>query len=368
MNTPVFLYGTLRDADLRRVVLGAAVEGRPAALPDHAVRAVPGASHPALCEAPGEAAPGEIVTLSGAALERLAFYEACFGYEARDLATSAGAARVYAAAEPMPAAAPWDFEAWRRRWGVTAREAAREVLDHHGREAPDWVRRRWTQIGQRADAAARAAKGGPPQDLRRGFGRADVEIVRHARPFTSFFSVVEQDLRFRRFDGSWSETVSRSALVSGDAVTVLPYDPARDVVLLVEQFRYGPWARGDRAPWAIEPIAGRIDPGEGAEATARREAREEAEIEIDRLEHVGSYYASTGCLSEYVISYVGICSLAQDDGGGVSGAHDEDEDILSHVIPFDRLMRLVATGEAEDAPLLISAWWLSAHRDRLRRG
>ena len=64
-------------------------------------------------------------------------------------------------------------------------------------------------------------------------------------------------------------------IVSGDAVTVLPYDPKRDLVLVVEQIRAGPFARGDRQSWQIEAIAGRVDPFETPEQAARREAVEE---------------------------------------------------------------------------------------------
>ena len=50
---------------------------------------------------------------------------------------------------------------------------------------------------------------------------------------------------------------------------MLPYDPGRDRVLLIEQFRPAPMARGDRNSWCIEVIAGRIDTTETQEQTAR---------------------------------------------------------------------------------------------------
>ena len=67
--------------------------------------------------------------------------------------------------------------------------------------------------------------------------------------YNGFFSVKEHDLSFSKFDGSKSEVVTRSTLVSSDAVIILPYDPEHDRVLLVEQFRAGPYVRGDTAPW-----------------------------------------------------------------------------------------------------------------------
>ncbi|NDH20696.1 MAG: NUDIX domain-containing protein [Rhodobacteraceae bacterium] len=96
------------------------------------------------------------------------------------------------------------------------------------------------------------------------------------RPYTGFFAMCDYRLRYRHFDGSMSAEVSRAAIVSGDASLVLPYDPKTEQILVLEQFRMAPFARGDKNPWLFEPIAGMIDLGETPETCARREAEEEA--------------------------------------------------------------------------------------------
>ena len=90
---------------------------------------------------------------------------------------------------------------------------------------------------------ARAAQTAPATQ-RRVAVPGDVAVLTRAERFAGFFAVEEQGLRFRRFDGALSDPVNREAFVSGDAVTVLPYDPVRDRVLLIEQFRVGPHLRG----------------------------------------------------------------------------------------------------------------------------
>ena len=77
------------------------------------------------------------------------------------------------------------------------------------------------------------------------------------------FSVEEDYLSYRKFNGSKSEVVTRGTLVSSDAVIVLPYDQASDRVLLVEQFRTWPYVNGDPNPWLLEPNAGLIEVGAG---------------------------------------------------------------------------------------------------------
>jgi 8-oxo-dGTP pyrophosphatase MutT (NUDIX family) len=123
--------------------------------------------------------------------------------------------------------------------------------------------------------------------------------------------------------------------------------------------------RGDRRPWSLEPVAGRIAPGETPEATAHRESLEETGLALRRLELVARYYPSPGAVSEYLHSYVGIADLP-DGAEGIGGEAGEHEDIRSIVLPFEALMELLASGEAENGPLILSAQWLAAHRSRLR--
>lgn len=193
----------------------------------------------------------------------------------------------------------------------------------------------------------------------------DVAVLTRAERFAGFFAVEEQGLRFRRFDGTLSDPVNREAFVSGDAVTVLPYDPVRDRVLLIEQFRVGPHLRGDANPWQLEAIAGRIDDGETAEATAIREAKEEAGIEINRLMPIAGYYPTPGAVTEFLYSYLALVDLP-DSAIGTFGLATESEDIRVHLVSFDRLMQLCASGEVGNAPTLLSALWLARERPTLR--
>ena len=94
--------------------------------------------------------------------------------------------------------------------------------------------------------------------------------------YQGFFSVEEHSLSYRKFNKKQSAVIRRGVLVSSDAVIVLPYDPINDRVLLIEQFRTGPYVKGDEEPWVLEPIAGLIDAGETPEGAGIREAQEEA--------------------------------------------------------------------------------------------
>lgn len=215
------------------------------------------------------------------------------------------------------------------------------------------------EAASRVRAAASAGRG-----LRRGSGEVASGAVTPAH--AGFFAVNVHRLRHRRFDGSFSQELTREVFVVGDAVTVLPYDPRRDRVLLVEQFRMGPYGRGDPLPWQLEAIAGRIDPGETPEEAARREAVEEAGLVLGALEKVAEYYPTPGAVAEYLYSYVALCDLP-DGVAGVFGSPDEAEDIKGHLLSFDRLVEVMAAGEIGNAPLLLTVLWLQRERARLRR-
>jgi ADP-ribose pyrophosphatase len=204
-----------------------------------------------------------------------------------------------------------------------------------------------------------------PTTLRRATGASDVEVVGHRVPYAGYFRVEEYDLRFRRFDGAMSAPVGRTAFVTGDAVTVLPYDALRDRVLLIEQFRPAPFVRGDAECWSLEAIAGRVDAGETPEVAARREAVEEAGLVLGELLPVAGYYPSPGAVAEYLYSYVALTDLP-DGTAGVFGLEGEAENIRGHLVAFDALMGLVDSGEINNAPLLLTALWLARERASLR--
>lgn len=74
---------------------------------------------------------------------------------------------------------------------------------------------------------------------------------------------------------------------------MLPFDPERDEVVLVEQIRIAAFDTSE-SPWLLEMVAGMIEEGETVEDVARREAMEEAGLDVKRTKPVLSYLASHG--------------------------------------------------------------------------
>jgi ADP-ribose pyrophosphatase len=248
-------------------------------------------------------------------------------------------------------------------FGAAERRALAELVSQcFGKLSAARVRARLGSLKVVAASRARAMVG-TARGMRVGSG--EIEATAPQPSHAGFFGLDVQHLRYRRFDGGLSPWVSREVFVAGDAVTVLPYDPRRDRVLLIEQMRMGPFGRGDPLPWQLEAIAGRIDPGETPEAAARREAVEEAALKLGRLEKVAEYYPTPGAVTEYLYSYVALCDLP-DGVAGVFGAEEEAEDIRGHLLSFDALTQALAAGEITNAPLILTVLWLQRERARLR--
>ena len=195
-------------------------------------------------------------------------------------------------------------------------------------------------------------------------GAGDVEVLDVAVVYDGRFRMLRYRLRHRLFGGGWSGELTRELFERGHAAAVLPYDPERDAVVLTEQFRIG--ALGDASgPWQTEAVAGVIDrDGDSAEETVRREATEEAGLELGRVAFVGDYLASPGGTSERVGVYVGEVDAV--GAGGIHGLPDEGEDIRVEVVPFDEAMRRLEAGRILAAHTVIALLWLALHRDGLR--
>lgn len=370
----IFLYGTLRHPALLELVSGKgwkALSPKAAHLAGHHVVWAEGHSFPLIEKAVEQSCEGLLLRgVEGDVLARLNHYELGFGYDLREVMVDSDAgqeiAQVYF---PRPglwqAGAAWSLEDWVRDFWPLTRYSAREVMGYFGVLSGAQIAARYKMILTRAGANLLAEEEHVPTDRRGDMGRDDVTLEAQDTPHAGFFLLKSLQLRHMQFDGQMSDEMVREVFVAGDAATVLPYDPLRDRVMLIEQFRMGPYARGDRHPWMLEPVAGRVDGFETPQSTARRESEEEAGLQLHALEPIARYYASPGYSTEVFHSFLGIADLP-DSAGGLGGLADEHEDIRNHVLDFEEAMRLVETGEANNGPLILSLLWLARERDRLR--
>jgi ADP-ribose pyrophosphatase len=168
--------------------------------------------------------------------------------------------------------------------------------------------------------------------------------------------------RHHRYDGSWSEILSREVFQRRDAACILPYDPVLDRVAMVEQIRPGSIVAGHLSR-QLEPVAGMIDPGEDPLDTALREAVEEADCRIERSEKICSILVSPSSSTENVHCFCGRADLS--GAGGLGGCAHEDEDILVRLLSFSEVREGLAQFRFCNSVAVICLQWLVIHHDRL---
>ena len=367
----IFLYGTLRDAQLLSIVAGL-VPSEEVALGDHWVARHVDAPLPMICARAGMVARGDLHRdVSDEALARLDAYELPFDYMRQEVTVRDARGQEVAAMSYFPSVTiaasqmPWDIDEWRAdRHAVSlrvAQEFARQnpMLDH------DALRRAWPMMERRACDHVRAERRDFPATLRHAGKRDEFEICGAPQLSGSFFRLASLDIRHRTFAGGLSPTLAREVMIGPDAALVLPYDPRRDRVLFVEQFRMGPMVHGSPNPWTLEPVAGMVDAFETPADAAHRETVEEAGVELLSLEPMFAGYASPGNATDYFHAYLGVADLP-DSLARVGGLASEHEDLRLHLVTFDQAMDLMDSGEITAIPLISMLLWLARHRSRIK--
>ena len=165
-------------------------------------------------------------------------------------------------------------------------------------------------------------------------------------------------LDYRRRDGQW-ETQIRQTYDRGDGAVILPFDPERQTVLLVRQFRYPAYVTGHREP-LIEACAGLLDEND-PETAILKEAEEELGYHLKNIERLFSPYMSPGSVTERLWFFVADYRPSDRISKG-GGAVDEGEDIEVMEMTLDEALALVGNGGIVDAKTIMLVQHLALQR------
>lgn len=191
----------------------------------------------------------------------------------------------------------------------------------------------------------------------------DVEVIARETVFQGYFRVDRYRLRHRTFAGGWTDEMVREVFERGHATVVLLYDPDRDQVALIEQFRPGAYAAGWH-PWVIECVAGIIEDGETPEGVARRESVEEAGCEPLDLIPIGKYLVTAGGSSETAFAFCARVDCRTI--GGLHGLAHEGEDIRVDVVPAAEALAMTRDGRITNSMAVLTLQWLALEKETLR--
>ncbi len=181
--------------------------------------------------------------------------------------------------------------------------------------------------------------------------------------YQGFFKLTQIKLQHDLYAGGQSPVLTRELIDRGQAAAVLPYDPVRDELVLIEQFRIGA-TEDETGPWLIEIIAGYTEVGESAEDVVHREAYEEAGCKLSDVESMCRCYSSPGGSNEQVQIFFARTDCT--DIKGIHGLDEEGEDIKVHVVSSQQVFGWLDNGDIDSAMPIIAIQWFRLNRDRIR--
>ena len=189
-------------------------------------------------------------------------------------------------------------------------------------------------------------------------------IIKKKLLYRGFFKLSGIQLQHELFAGGQSKVLTRELIDRGQAIAVLPYDPVRDEIVLIEQFRIGA-GEDENGPWMMEIIAGYQEPGETAEEVATREAHEEAGCKVTELLPMFTYYSSPGGSNEQIQIFLGRTESSAI--AGIHGLDEEGEDIKVHVLSSQQAFDWLDNGRIDSAAPIIALQWFQMNKERIRK-
>lgn len=181
----------------------------------------------------------------------------------------------------------------------------------------------------------------------------NIHVIRDKILSENYFLLRNMTYELTRRDGSVVRH-KREVYDRGNGATVLLYNPNKQSVVLVRQFRVATWVNGNPDGMLIETCAGLLD-NDAPEVCIRKEAIEETGYEVGEARKVFELYMSPGGVTELIHFFIAEYSEAQraNRGGGV-----DDEDIEVLELPFVRALEMVASGEIQDGKAVILLQYL----------
>ena len=180
------------------------------------------------------------------------------------------------------------------------------------------------------------------------------KIINKKNLYSGFFSLNKYEFIHQKHDGEWTNIVGREVFSGAQVSTLLPYDPIKNEIILIQQFRAGVLSRYDEG-YLYEIVAGIIDEGENPEETARRECFEETGCEVKKIHSIQSYFPAPGSSESYYHLYLG--EIQAFEGERIRGLEKENEDILVRSFKIDEVRQMLKDKKIINGLTLVALQW-----------
>ena len=183
---------------------------------------------------------------------------------------------------------------------------------------------------------------------------SNFKVTNKKNLYDGFFKMNEVSLKYKKYDGSWSNEIKRELFGGAQVSAVLPYDPIKKEIVLIQQFRPGTISRNTNN-YLKEIVAGIIDPGESPEIAAKRECLEETGYKIKKLTSIQGYYPAPGSSEKFYNLFLG--EVERKKKKKIMGLDTENEDILVESFNINHVKKMMQDGELINGLTLIAIQW-----------
>jgi ADP-ribose pyrophosphatase len=180
------------------------------------------------------------------------------------------------------------------------------------------------------------------------------KIINKKNLYSGFFSLNKYEFIHEKHNGEWTDIIGREVFSGGHVSILLPYDPIKKEIVLIQQFRAGAISRYDEN-YLHEIVAGIIDEGENPEETAIRECFEETGCEVKKIHPIQSYFPAPGSSESYYHLYLG--EIQAFDGERIRGLEKENEDILVKSFKIDAVRQMLKEKKIINGVTLVALQW-----------
>ncbi len=188
------------------------------------------------------------------------------------------------------------------------------------------------------------------------------KILNKVNIHSGFFNMNKVTLKYKKFDGSWSNEIDRELFGGAQVATILPYDPINKKIVLIKQFRPGTMSKGENNNYLYEIVGGIIDNDEDPKETAKRECIEETGCKIKKLTPIQAYYPAPGSSESFYHLYLG--EVDAPNGEYIKGLKTENEDILVKSYSYAEVKKKLENKEIINAMALIALQWFFLNIDK----
>tara|TARA_B100001057_G_scaffold432888_1_gene461344 strand:- start:1699 stop:2280 length:582 start_codon:yes stop_codon:yes gene_type:complete len=183
---------------------------------------------------------------------------------------------------------------------------------------------------------------------------SNFKVTNKKNLYDGFFKMNEISLKYKKYDGSWSDEIKRELFGGAQVAAVLPYDPIKKEIVLIQQFRPGTISKNTNN-YLKEIVAGIIDPGESPEIAAKRECLEETGYKIKKLTPIQGYFPAPGSSESFYHLFLG--EVDSKNGRKIMGLDTENEDILVESFDIDQVKKMMQKCEFINGLTLIAIQW-----------